>query len=345
MNNMEFLPPQGQYPSHFGLQGKSLLNYSINQQIGQGNYGNTYEFLFSKERKLFAGKFMPKLDNSPLENCALYQESRILRRLCDEPGFPRYEDLLSHNGNRVLVMSLLGPNLSSLQKKCGGKLSLKTVLMIAIQAIQRLNSLHSIGFLHRDIKPENFLIGIGKKGEKIIHLIDFGLSTEFLDKNLAHIPFDYNAGVRGTFVYLSTFNHLKIQASRRDDLISLGYMLLQLFFGELPWENVWCVYRVKANITIEELCKGLPKEFRKYFNYVLNMGFEKTPDYEYLSGIFYKILRKNQFLLDFEFDWVEKNENQTGINLKTMKIQMEPLNKYKKVLDVFDGDREINMNE
>lgn len=87
-------------------------------------------------------------------------------------------------------MAILGPNLQQLFDFCENKFSLKTVLIIGMQMIQRLEFLHSNNFIHRDMKPENILIGQLRRKQDIIHLIDFGLVKRYLcPKSGNHIPF------------------------------------------------------------------------------------------------------------------------------------------------------------
>ncbi len=100
-------------------------------------------------------------------------------------------------------MSILGPNLYQLFDFCEKKFSAKTVYIIAIQVLTRLEYLHNLGYLHRDLKPENIMIGVGKKAG-IVNLIDFGLTKRYREpmtgKHIDHTP---NKGVFGTQRYLS----------------------------------------------------------------------------------------------------------------------------------------------
>lgn len=78
-----------------------------------------------------------------------------------------------------LVMQLLGANLKELKesfKEC--KFMIHTTIIIAMQLMNRLESIHSQGYIHRDLKPANVVIGQDAKEAHFIYLIDFGLAKK-----------------------------------------------------------------------------------------------------------------------------------------------------------------------
>lgn len=124
-----------------------------------------------------------------------------------------------------MVMDLLGPSLEDLFNKCGRKFSLKTVLQIADQMLERVDTLHSRHLIHRDIKPvstvqrdcqcliyeylkANFVIGLGEQAGNVF-CVDFGLSKRYRHpKTLQHIPHRDGRSLTGTPRYASINNHL-----------------------------------------------------------------------------------------------------------------------------------------
>lgn len=70
-----------------------------------------------------------------------------------------------------------------------------------------------------------------------MHLIDFGLSKLFVIDG-EHIEYKENKGMIGTARYASIHALKGHEQSRRDDLESVGYLLIYLMTGTLPWMNI-----------------------------------------------------------------------------------------------------------
>jgi casein kinase 1 len=222
----------------------------------------------------------------------------------------------------VLVMDLLGPSLEDLFNFCSRKLSLKTVLMLADQMINRVEFVHSKSFLHRDIKPDNFLMGLGRRANQV-YIIDFGLAKKYRDTSThQHIPYRENKNLTGTARYASVNTHLGIEQSRRDDLESLGYVLMYFLRGSLPWQGLKAgtkkqkyekISEKKVATSIEALCRGYPTEFASYFHYCRSLRFDDKPDYSYLKRLFRDLFIREGFQFDYVFDWTILKYQQSQI--------------------------------
>lgn len=57
----------------------------------------------------------------------------------------------------------------------------------------------------------------------------------------------------------------------------------------------------------EEFCQDLPHEFVVYLNYCKNLMYYEEPDYNFLKSLFIDLMRKHNYQLDFEYDWINKN--------------------------------------
>lgn len=133
--------------------------------------------------------------------------------------------------------------------------------------LERIKSIHSNYHIHRDIKPDNFVMGINNN-EKKLYLIDFGLSKKFKSQSKGvHIPFKTNKNITGTARYCSINTHNGFEQSRRDDLESIGYVLIYFLKGILPWQGLkmdkndmhyTVISDKKKSTKIEDLCKGFP---------------------------------------------------------------------------------------
>jgi serine/threonine protein kinase len=202
----------------------------------------------------------------------------------------------------------------------------KTVMMLGIQMVHRMEFLHHKGLIHRDIKPENFVFGVGPKGHHLT-ILDFGLSKRYWDSRAkAHIPFRDNKPLTGTARYCGINAHKGYEQSRRDDLESCGYLLIYFILGSLPWQGIAApdaqsktirIGEKKASVPLDTLCSGCPGSLLKYMKYVRGLKFEETPDYAHLRRLFFDELAANDELgpdgqPDWVFDWIVKRDGETA---------------------------------
>ncbi|KAD3068440.1 hypothetical protein E3N88_36320 [Mikania micrantha] len=318
--------------------------FRLGRKIGSGSFGEIYLGTNVQTNEEVA----IKLENVKTKHPQLLYESKLYRILQGGTGIPNVRWFGVEGDYNVLVMDLLGPSLEDLFNFCSRKLSLKTVLMLADQMvsqlpmkknifialafnthgncysfqINRIEFVHSKSFLHRDIKPDNFLMGLGRRANQV-YIIDFGLVKKYRDTTTHHhIPYRENKNLTGTARYASMNTHLGIEQSRRDDLESLGYVLMYFLRGSLPWQGLKAgnkkqkyekISEKKVSTSIEALCRGYPTEFASYFHYCRSLRFEDKPDYPYLKRIFRDLFIREGFQFDYVFDWTILKYQQSQI--------------------------------
>ncbi|KYM87089.1 Casein kinase I isoform epsilon [Atta colombica] len=282
--------------------------YRLGRKIGSGSFGDIY-----LGTNISTGEEVAiKLECIKTRHPQLHIESKFYKMMQGGVGIPTIKWCGSEGDYNVMVMELLGPSLEDLFNFCSRRFSLKTVLLLADQLISRTDYIHSRNFIHRDIKPDNFLMGLGKKGN-LVYIIDFGLAKKYRDgRTHKHIPYRENKNLTGTARYASINTHLGIEQSRRDDLESLGYVLMYFNRGSLPWQGLKAatkrqkyerISEKKMSTPVEELCKGYPVEFASYLRYCRDLRFEERPDYSHLRQLFRTLFHGQGFTYDYVFDW------------------------------------------
>jgi casein kinase 1 epsilon len=264
-----------------------LINgkYSLREQIGSGSFGTIYRGENIRTKDLVAIKIEPiKNDTKMIKN-----ESIIYTYLKGLKGIPDVKWFGKDMRNYYMVINLLGQSLEDI-KKNNHHFSLRETLDIGIQCLKLLMSIHGKGVIHRDIKPENFLLGLNKNASQI-YIIDFGLAKTYI-QNDKHIQLKNTRGLIGSFTFASINAHRFIELSRRDDLESLGYMLIYLFLNVLDWQDIHSsdkqtmnniVRKIKENIVNN---KNIPTVLTRYISIIRNMEFEEKPDYDLLIHLF-----------------------------------------------------------
>ncbi|KAK1064008.1 casein kinase I [Friedmanniomyces endolithicus] len=166
--------------------------------------------------------------------------------------------------------------------------------------------------IYRDVSPRNFMLGTGGT-QNVIHLIDLGLAQDY---ELASDQYDGGLGTLvGTARYTSINGHRGGARCPRDDLQSLGYMLVYFLKGKLPWQGLRTepghkkndlILQMKQTTSVDELCHGLPKGLRRYQEIVCSLSDTDRPDYRVLRQLFKTIVKDEKLVWDEVFDWTER---------------------------------------
>jgi hypothetical protein len=262
----------------------NLINnkYILHEKIGSGSFGS----IFKGENIRTKEKVAIKLEPIQNETKMLKNESIIYHFLGSSQGIPTVKWFGKDNYNYYMVINLLGKSLEELKLE-KTTFSLKLTLQMGIQIIFLLKSIHEKGLIHRDVKPENFLLGLNRTNKQI-YIIDFGFCKSYLNKN-QHIKFGKTNNLIGSYNYASVNSHKHFELSRRDDLESLGYMLIYFYMGELEWRNSFHSSNENEIISLKEsvqMNNKYPLVLLNYMKYIRNLEFDETPNYSIIIDSF-----------------------------------------------------------
>ena len=215
-------------------------------------------------------------------------------------------------------MELLGQSLENLFQAQNKSFSIKTACMLGIQMVDRIEYIHSRKIIHRDIKPDNFVIGRGLKSH-IVYVLDFGLSKKYWSSShKCHIPFCRGKKLTGTARYASINALSGCEQSRRDDLESIGYIIMYFIRGSLPWQGLKInkkedrykkICEKKRETSAKDLCSGFPEEFETFVSYTRGLKFTEVPNYNFLRNLLKSIIKKSGSSIDFYYDWCTSKPN------------------------------------
>jgi serine/threonine protein kinase len=254
--------------------------YNLIEKIGSGSFGAIYKGQNIRTNEFVAVKVEAISSNIRL----LKNESAIYYHLIKHDGIPSVKWFGKDDVNYYMVFELLGESLESLKQR-RGRFDLNLTLQVGIQILNLLKTIHYEGLIHRDIKPDNFLLGLNDK-KRQLYIIDFGFCKSYR-KGIHHIPIRKTSSLIGSPSFASINAHEFTELSRRDDLESLGYMLLYLYKGTLNLHqesddflvNNESIKQKKTDIFNDAT---IPCELVKYMSYVRSLGFDEDPDYSVL---------------------------------------------------------------
>ena len=319
--------------------------YKVKKKLGEGAFGDVYLGQTIENNQYVALKVEPRKIIKPI----LESEAFLLYSIAGL-GIPEVKSFGKVKNYNVLVEPLLGKSLFDIFAENHKKMPIEDVCLIGKQVIDRIQWVHSKYIVHRDIKPDNFLIG--KKDPNVIYLIDFGLSKKYRSTATnKHIRFGFTGKLTGTVRFASANALRGGEQSRRDDIESIGYMLVYFLKQRLPWQGVTGVkkmerylkiYKLKKNTTPEELCGDIP-EMVEYLTYAKKLEFEQEPNYNYLRKIFKKMLKRVHNTNDqLVFSWITDVTNlKNPVNPATRRDSPQS-RIYKKIKSNLERERNLS---
>ncbi|KAL7071563.1 hypothetical protein ACQ4LE_009454 [Meloidogyne hapla] len=282
--------------------------FRILQSIASGSYGEIFAAEDLHSPGIKKQRVAVKFDGACRDNHLRYEYLVYKSVLYEDgngkvEGFPQVYCYDHEFGHNIMVMELLGAPVASLFAFCDRRFARQTIVSLGEQMIHRIRHLHQRGFIHRDIKPENFLMGLPPGKESTLYLIDFGLARRYRfregeNRTLTHIPFRRGRSFIGTAKYASLNSHKNIELSRRDDLESLAYVLIELVNGNLPWKNIskrnattrhqasQRIRQLKEQTSWEEFCPCMAK----FIRYCREIHFGDEPNYDKLLDMLQSVL-------------------------------------------------------
>lgn len=278
--------------------------YRLIKKIGKGSFGEVF-LAIDKNGNEYACKTEDSKSKNRLKGEAHIYKRFEMKQLECVPRMYNFGESVG-SGYNVLILQLLGKSIDAVFEEKGKKLDIGTVMKLAINIISHLEKIHRTGIIHRDIKPNNFMFGNGDHINDL-YVMDFGLSKKWYVEG-DHIEFKVGRSMIGTARYASTNIHHGTEPSRRDDMEAVGYMLIYLVKGSLPWQGlkkktkddpIDKIGEKKMMVDLKVLCSDLPDCFYEYINYTRNLQFTEKPDYDYLKDIFITSAKMNNITLKY----------------------------------------------
>ena len=291
--------------------------YKTILKLGEGSFGKVYKAIYDGEY------YALKMEDASQNYNLLEIEASFLQYL-QGPNIPKFVSYGYNKAHNILVMQLLGKSLDDFfcQLK---SFSIKTTAMLGYQMINILKYIHDKHIIQRDIKPDNFAMGPNELNATL-YIVDFGLAKKYRSsKTLKQLPFSKRKRLTGTARYASINALQGYEQSRRDDLESVGYVLMYFLRGNLPWQNVkgktkdekyQNILKIKKDTSSKELGKSFPSEFTEILDYFKKLEYEENPDYDMCCNKLLSVIEKEKLKFDYVYDWTTYANLKERVKLK-----------------------------
>ncbi|VDM06937.1 unnamed protein product [Wuchereria bancrofti] len=284
--------------------------WRIIDKLGEGGCGAVYKV---EDIQTFAKAALKAESNFVEGGSVLKLEVQILRRLEGRKYVVQLFQSAKKETYSYMVMTLLGRSLNQLFKQypiC----TVSTQVRVGINILHGLKQLHEVGYIHRDVKPANLAIGRRGQAIHIIHILDFGLSREYVIRNNGSVKLRkprtntlFRQDYSGTIRYCSANTHTRNEQGRPDDLWSMVYVLVEMR-GPLPWDNIRGkdeIGKAKFQTLDTTLCSNSPKELLDITTHLRTLDYYTRPNYSYIYERLYKVMQNCNYKFSDPYDWEE----------------------------------------
>lgn len=295
---------------------KSILEvdgkrYKLRGIMGQGTYGMVQSAWDVDTGRKVAIKYFK------IENADAHKEIEVYKNASKSMGanyLPEFLHVTKHEGKLVMITAREGHNLGNLATRIPHRRFFsQTIAMLAIELLNAFEAFHNAGYVHRDVHMGNVLAG--HRDERKIFLCDLGFAQPWRKADGTHIKKKELQIAVGTSRFSSINNHKHTLYSRRDDLESMAYLLINCLAGDVPWSccakiadrrKKWdTTMKMKLEFEESEFFKSLPPEMQSFLTYAKQLKFDETPDYQKCRDMFEAMKHREEKKHGVRvFDWM-----------------------------------------
>ena len=258
-----------------------LDGFDVIKEIGKGAFGRVLMIRHNDTQKNYAVKITAiKGKDADL----LYYEYLLLsQHFNSNTAFPTLLPKVANSYKRTendtyLILEYFEETLQQRFLKSNQSFSEGQIRSYGLQILNIIDYIHSKKHLYIDIKPENFMFKT--TDDETIKIIDFGLCQKYIDYKGKHILSKTLSNPIGTDLYSSVRMISCEQPGRIDDIECIGYLLLYLYNGDLPWSNASSAEKILYMKQENSTFLNAPAYLRDFILSSREYSFELKPDYD-----------------------------------------------------------------